>query len=103
MVFIFLVVFINQFLKYFTIVPPWRNRFSKEYDEGLYTGTTLLLAYESVSLPFSIISAALSVCVLYPYVEQIYSLIRKKKSLLCKSYKQFDRYSFQNYLGRRQS
>lgn len=49
-------------------VPPWRNRFSKEYDEGLYTGTTLLLAYESVSLPFSIISSALSACILYPYV-----------------------------------
>lgn len=49
-----------------SLVPPWRNRFSKEYDEGLYTGTTLLLAYESVSLPFSIISSALSVCILYP-------------------------------------
>lgn len=47
-------------------VPPWRNRFSQEYDEGLYSGTTLLLAYESVSMPFSIISSAISVCILYP-------------------------------------
>lgn len=55
-------------LNFFSLVPPWRNRFSKDYDEGLYTGTTLLLAYESVALPFSIISAALSACILYPYV-----------------------------------
>lgn len=34
----------------------------------IYSGTTLLLAYESVSLPFSIISTALSVCIIYPWV-----------------------------------
>lgn len=57
-----------QILRFFLcLVPPWRNRFNQEFDEGLYSGTTLLLAYESVSLPFSIISSAISVCVLYPY------------------------------------
>lgn len=59
---------INKQFVYKFLVPPWRNRFSQEYDEGLYSGTTLLLAYESVSMPFSIISSAISVCVIYPYV-----------------------------------
>lgn len=71
----YIYIFWNQFfcgfIFYFYLytVPPWRNRFNQEYDEGLYSGTTLLLAYESVSLPFSIISSAISVCVLYPWVD----------------------------------
>lgn len=34
----------------------------------MYTGATLLVAYNAVSMPFSFISAAVGACVLYPLV-----------------------------------
>lgn len=50
------------------IVPQWRKRFYHDSADGLYSGVSLLLAFNAVSIPFSIISAALATCVLYPYV-----------------------------------
>lgn len=49
-------------------VPSWRKRFCQEYSEGLYTGATLLIAYNTVSMPFSFISAAIAACAFYPLV-----------------------------------
>ncbi|XP_058119502.1 ATP-binding cassette sub-family G member 5 [Anopheles ziemanni] len=51
-----------------TLFPPWRKRFCQEYAEGLYTGATMLIAYNTVSIPFSFISSAVAACVLYPLV-----------------------------------
>lgn len=48
------------------LVPIWRKRFAQDVPEGLYSGATLLLAYNSVSIPFSLISSILASCVLYP-------------------------------------
>lgn len=50
------------------IVPQWRKRFYHDSADGLYSGVSLLLAFNAVSIPFSVISAALGTCVLYPYV-----------------------------------
>uniref|UniRef100_A0A1Y9H1Y7 ABC transporter domain-containing protein n=1 Tax=Anopheles dirus TaxID=7168 RepID=A0A1Y9H1Y7_9DIPT len=50
------------------LFPPWRKRFCQEYAEGLYTGATMLIAYNTVSIPFSFISSAVASCVLYPLV-----------------------------------
>lgn len=50
------------------IVPQWRKRFYHDSADGLYSGVSLLLAFNAVSIPFSVISAALATCVLYPYV-----------------------------------
>ncbi|TMW40664.1 hypothetical protein DOY81_014256 [Sarcophaga bullata] len=49
-----------------TLFPIWRKRFSQDTPEGLYSGATLLIAYNSVSIPFSIISAIMASCVIYP-------------------------------------
>lgn len=49
-----------------SLYPIWRKRFSQDNPEGLYTGATLLIAYNSISIPFSIVSAAITSCVLYP-------------------------------------
>lgn len=38
----------------------------QENAEGLYTGATLLIAYDSISIPFAFISSLLSTCVIYP-------------------------------------
>lgn len=51
-----------------TAVPIWRKKFSQDTPEGLYSGTTLLVAYNAVSIPFSAVSAVLASCVIYPYV-----------------------------------
>ncbi|KXJ71988.1 hypothetical protein RP20_CCG019201 [Aedes albopictus] len=51
-----------------SLFPAWRKRFCQEYSEGMYTGATLLVAYNAVSMPFSFISAAVASCVLYPLV-----------------------------------
>uniref|UniRef100_A0A182K5T6 Uncharacterized protein n=1 Tax=Anopheles christyi TaxID=43041 RepID=A0A182K5T6_9DIPT len=51
-----------------SLFPPWRKRFCQEYAEGLYTGATMLIAYNTVSIPFSVISSAVAACVLYPLV-----------------------------------
>ncbi|XP_060650469.1 ATP-binding cassette sub-family G member 5 [Drosophila nasuta] len=49
-----------------SLFPIWRKKFSQDTPEGLYSGTTLLVAYNAVSIPFSIVSAALASCVVYP-------------------------------------
>ncbi|XP_055851987.1 ATP-binding cassette sub-family G member 5 [Episyrphus balteatus] len=49
-----------------SLYPIWRKRFSQDNPEGLYTGATLLIAYNSISIPFSIVSSAIASCVLYP-------------------------------------
>ncbi|EAT36667.1 AAEL011269-PA [Aedes aegypti] len=51
-----------------SLFPAWRKRFCQEYSEGMYTGATLLVAYNAVSMPFSFISSAVASCVLYPLV-----------------------------------
>ena len=48
------------------LFPIWRKRFIQEYDEGLYSGVTLLGAYNFHSMPFSLISAAIGASVIYP-------------------------------------
>ncbi|XP_062123964.1 ATP-binding cassette sub-family G member 5 isoform X2 [Drosophila sulfurigaster albostrigata] len=49
-----------------SLFPIWRKKFSQDTPEGLYSGTTLLVAYNAVSIPFSVVSAALASCVVYP-------------------------------------
>ncbi|KAH8326162.1 hypothetical protein KR067_002648 [Drosophila pandora] len=49
-----------------SLFPIWRKKFSQDTPEGLYSGTTLLIAYNSVSIPFSAISAVIASCVIYP-------------------------------------
>lgn len=49
-----------------SLFPIWRKKFIQEYCEGLYSGVTLLLAYNLYSMPFSMMSAAIGVCVIYP-------------------------------------
>ncbi|XP_065371681.1 ATP-binding cassette sub-family G member 5 [Calliphora vicina] len=49
-----------------SLFPIWRKRFSQDTPEGLYSGATLLIAYNSVSIPFSLISAVMASCVIYP-------------------------------------
>ncbi|XP_062562156.1 ATP-binding cassette sub-family G member 5 [Armigeres subalbatus] len=51
-----------------SLFPAWRKRFCQEYSEGMYTGATLLVAYNAVSIPFSFISSAIASCILYPLV-----------------------------------
>lgn len=48
------------------LFPIWRKRFIQEYCEGLYSGVTLLGAYNFHSMPFSVISAAIGASVIYP-------------------------------------
>lgn len=48
------------------LFPVWRRRFYQEYSEGLYSGVTLLLAYDCYSIPFSLISSAIAASVIYP-------------------------------------
>lgn len=38
----------------------------QENAEGLYTGATLLIAYDAISIPFAFISSVLATCVIYP-------------------------------------
>lgn len=52
----------------FSLFPIWRKRFIEEYNEGLYSGVTLLLAYDFFSIPFSFISSALAASVIHPIV-----------------------------------
>ncbi|XP_059219736.1 ATP-binding cassette sub-family G member 5 [Stomoxys calcitrans] len=49
-----------------TLFPIWRKRFSQDTPEGLYSGATLLIAYNSVSIPFSLISSIIASLVIYP-------------------------------------
>lgn len=48
------------------LFPVWRKRFIQEYYEGLYSGLTILAAYDFYSLPFSLISSAIGASVIYP-------------------------------------
>ncbi|XP_073815211.1 ATP-binding cassette sub-family G member 5 [Musca autumnalis] len=49
-----------------SLFPIWRKRFSQDTPEGLYSGATLLIAYNSVSIPFSLISSVMASLVVYP-------------------------------------
>ncbi|XP_030370769.1 ATP-binding cassette sub-family G member 5 [Scaptodrosophila lebanonensis] len=49
-----------------SLFPIWRKKFSQDTPEGLYSGTTLLIAYNSVSIPFSLVSAVIASSVIYP-------------------------------------
>lgn len=49
-----------------SLFPIWRKRFSQDTPEGLYSGATLLIAYNSIAIPFSLISAVFASCVIYP-------------------------------------
>ncbi|BFF92855.1 ATP-binding cassette sub-family G member 5 [Drosophila madeirensis] len=49
-----------------TLFPVWRKKLSQDTPEGLYSGTTLLIAYNAVSIPFSAVSAVIASCVVYP-------------------------------------
>ncbi|KAG4069890.1 hypothetical protein HA402_009597 [Bradysia odoriphaga] len=51
-----------------SIFPQWRKRFYHDAADGLYSGVSLLLAYNAVSIPFSIISAAIATSILYPII-----------------------------------
>lgn len=44
----------------------WRNKFMKDKAEGLYSGGTLLLSYNIVSIVFWLISTSLAAVVIYP-------------------------------------
>ncbi|XP_033244502.1 ATP-binding cassette sub-family G member 5 isoform X1 [Drosophila miranda] len=49
-----------------SLFPVWRKKLSQDTPEGLYSGTTLLIAYNAVSIPFSAVSAVIASCVVYP-------------------------------------
>ncbi|CAD7092218.1 unnamed protein product [Hermetia illucens] len=51
-----------------SLYPCWRKRFFEDYPEGLYSGATMLIAYNALSIPFAFISAAIAACVIYPLV-----------------------------------
>ncbi|XP_063705688.1 ATP-binding cassette sub-family G member 5 [Culicoides brevitarsis] len=51
-----------------SLFPIWRKKFAHEYSEGLYSGTTLLIAWNMVSMPFSFISAGLAAAAIYPII-----------------------------------
>lgn len=64
---LFTIVFLLIYVSLSDIaVPIWRKKFSQDTPEGLYSGTTLLVAYNAVSIPFSAVSAVLASCVIYP-------------------------------------
>ncbi|XP_013201109.1 ATP-binding cassette sub-family G member 5 [Amyelois transitella] len=50
---------------------PYRTRYYQESQEGLYSGASLLLSWNLVSLPFSFISAFASAAVIYPILGDI--------------------------------
>ncbi|XP_045524561.1 ATP-binding cassette sub-family G member 5 [Pieris brassicae] len=50
---------------------PYRTRYYQESQEGLYSGASLLLAWNLVSLPFSFISAFASAAIIYPILGDI--------------------------------
>jgi ATP-binding cassette, subfamily G (WHITE), member 5 (sterolin 1) len=56
------------------LFPIWRKRFIQEYSEGLYSGVTLLLAYDCYSIPFSFISSAIAASVIYPMTNDTQNL-----------------------------
>ncbi|XP_053602646.1 ATP-binding cassette sub-family G member 5 [Plodia interpunctella] len=45
---------------------PYRTRYYQESQEGLYSGASLLLSWNLVSLPFSVISTFASAAIIYP-------------------------------------
>ncbi|KAL4710406.1 hypothetical protein ACJJTC_008808 [Scirpophaga incertulas] len=50
---------------------PYRTRYYQESQEGLYSGASLLLSWNLVSLPFSCISAFASAAIVYPILGDI--------------------------------
>ncbi|XP_045446081.1 ATP-binding cassette sub-family G member 5 [Melitaea cinxia] len=50
---------------------PYRTRYYQESQEGLYSGASLLLAWNIVSLPFSFITAFASAAIIYPILGNI--------------------------------
>ncbi|KAG6460809.1 hypothetical protein O3G_MSEX012235 [Manduca sexta] len=50
---------------------PYRTRYYEESQEGLYSGASLLLSWNLVSLPFSFISAFASAAIIYPILGDI--------------------------------
>lgn len=51
---------------------PYRTRYYQESQEGLYSGATLLLSCNLVSLPFSCISVFGATAIIYPILGDIY-------------------------------
>ncbi|XP_063890313.1 ATP-binding cassette sub-family G member 5 [Helicoverpa armigera] len=50
---------------------PYRTRYYQESQEGLYSGASLLLSWNFVSLPFSFLTALASAAVIYPILSDI--------------------------------
>ncbi|XP_023936888.1 ATP-binding cassette sub-family G member 5 [Bicyclus anynana] len=47
---------------------PYRTRYYQESQEGLYSGASLLLAWNLVSLPFSLLTSFAATAIIYPIV-----------------------------------
>ncbi|XP_077287878.1 ATP-binding cassette sub-family G member 5 [Arctopsyche grandis] len=67
MVGVYFISIVNTILTY----APYRTRYYQEAQEGLYSGASLLLSCNLVSLPFSFISIAASTAIIYPLVGDI--------------------------------
>lgn len=63
----------NEF-KFLHTDAPYRTRYYQEAQEGLYSGASLLLSCNLVSLPFSFISITASTAIIYPWVYNIHML-----------------------------
>lgn len=50
---------------------PYRTRYYQESQEGLYSGASLLLSWNLVSLPFSLITTFISSAIIYPILADI--------------------------------
>ncbi|XP_068630881.1 ATP-binding cassette sub-family G member 5 [Battus philenor] len=50
---------------------PYRTRYYQESQEGLYSGASLLLSWNLVSLPFSFITTFISAAIVYPILGDI--------------------------------
>ncbi|KPJ01587.1 ATP-binding cassette sub-family G member 5 [Papilio xuthus] len=50
---------------------PYRTRYYQESQEGLYSGASLLLSWNLVSLPFSLITTFASAAIIYPILGDI--------------------------------
>ncbi|CAH2075534.1 unnamed protein product, partial [Iphiclides podalirius] len=50
---------------------PYRTRYYQESQEGLYSGASLLLSWNLVSVPFSFITTFLSAAIIYPILGDI--------------------------------
>ncbi|XP_026328400.1 ATP-binding cassette sub-family G member 5 [Hyposmocoma kahamanoa] len=50
---------------------PYRTRYYQESQEGLYSGASLLLSWNLVSIPFSFLTTFASVAIVYPIISDI--------------------------------